>query len=62
MLLSIFTMLTSCQWGADKIGDFNSISHLDDGIGKSGHSKLMEKKVKHPDTLRIIWESLLKSE
>ncbi len=24
-------------WG----GDFNSISHLDDGIGKSGHSKLM---------------------
>jgi len=26
-------------WG----GDFNSISHLDDGIGKSGHSKLMAK-------------------
>ena len=24
-------------WG----GDFNSISHLDDGMGKSGHSKLM---------------------
>ncbi|MGX1928570.1 LamG-like jellyroll fold domain-containing protein [Flagellimonas sp. 2504JD4-2] len=22
-------------------GDFNSVSHLDDGIGKSGHSKLM---------------------
>lgn len=22
-------------------GDFNSISHLDDGLGKSGHSKLM---------------------
>ena len=26
-------------WG----GDFNSISHLDDGMGKSGHSKLMAK-------------------
>ncbi|MGW9685054.1 LamG-like jellyroll fold domain-containing protein [Flagellimonas sp. 2504JD1-5] len=24
-------------------GDFNSISHLDDGMGKSGHSKLMTK-------------------
>jgi len=23
-------------------GDYNSASHLDDGIGKSGHSKLME--------------------
>ena len=26
-------------WG----GDFNTISHLDDGMGKSGHSKLMAK-------------------
>jgi len=41
-------------------GDFNSVSHLDDGIGKSGHSKLMTNagfidsyRSKHPDIINF---------